>query len=198
MDTPQVAVISVPERPKRGYPFPVTRFEDVSHQGALWNHLRALEWAVKQDSRTIIMEDDAIPVDGFMDLAAAWLGLMPDDLVSFYLGKGAPIYRQGEIQRKIHRADNTPGCSCISMDTLIHGVCYSVPTEKIPGMLKRIRHTNRHAPADTTIGDAWSMETCRAVVYTLSSLVDHDDGMPCICEHHGRRPTVPRRAWRLP
>lgn len=197
MDTPQVAVISVPERPKRDYPFPVTRFEDTNHQGALWNHLQALEWAATQDSRVVIMEDDALPVDGFAALAAAWLELMPEDLISFYLGKGAPIYRQHEIGLKIAEADRS-GADTVWMDTLLHGVCYSVPPKHIPGMLRRIEHTNRHAPADTTIGEAWSMETPMPVAYTLPSLVDHDDIMPCICEHHGRRPTVPRRAWRLP
>lgn len=197
MDTPQVAVICVPERQKREYEFPVTRFEDTGHRGALWNHIQALEWASKQKPRVIVIEDDALPVEGFIDLASAWLDLMPDDLISFYLGKGAPIYRQHEIGLKIAEADRS-GAHTVLMDTLLHGVCYSVPPKHIPGMIRRIEHTNRHAPADTTIGEAWSMETHRAVVYTLSSLVDHDDGMPCICEHHGRRPTVPRRAWRLP
>lgn len=197
MDQTQVAMVSVPERQERKYPFAVMRFVDFDHAGSLWNHLRALEWAARQNVRIIIMEDDAMPVDGFLRTARTWLDLLPDELVSFYLGRGAPVYRQREIASKITDAEKR-GADTVKLDGLLHGVCYSVPTMKIPGMLVRITNVGRLSPSDATIGEAWRAETGRDVVYTLPSLVEHDCTLPCIHQHRGRRPSTKRRAWRLP
>ncbi len=53
--------------------------------GANANHRRAIEWASQQDCRVVILEDDALLVDGFTEKVTAWLDRFPDDLLSFYL-----------------------------------------------------------------------------------------------------------------
>ena len=40
---------------------------DDGNHGANWNHRRALEWAAEQSCRVVVLEDDAIPVPGFIE-----------------------------------------------------------------------------------------------------------------------------------
>ncbi|MEN8470171.1 hypothetical protein AAH476_37120, partial [Enterobacter cloacae subsp. cloacae] len=63
---------------------------DDGNHGANWNHRRALEWAAEQTCRVVVLEDDAIPVPGFIEKVTDWLARCPDDLMSFYLGTGRP------------------------------------------------------------------------------------------------------------
>lgn len=65
-------------------------FMDEHSAGANSNHLRALRWAAEQSDRVIIIEEDALPVEGFRDKAQDWLARFPDDMLSFYLGTGRP------------------------------------------------------------------------------------------------------------
>lgn len=50
---------------------------DDQDRGANWNHRRAIEWAGKQDCRVVVIEDDAIPVSGFIDSVSDWLNRFP-------------------------------------------------------------------------------------------------------------------------
>lgn len=158
---------------------------DEEGRGAWWNHRRALRWAADQDERVVIMEDDALPVPVFRERAAAVLARWPEELVSFYLGTGRPPQYQARIQGLLADCDDH-----IVLDTLIHGVCYSVP----PGGLHRLLAEPTGYQVDLSIGGVWG----RPVVYTVPSLVDHADGPP-VERHFDRQPrTEPRRAWRLP
>lgn len=159
---------------------------DRTDQGALWGHTEALRWASEQSERVVVMEDDALPVPGFLELAEAWLARFDEELVSFYLGTGRPPQWQKPIQRALAYADFT-GLDHITLPQLIHGVCYSVPD--VAALLSRLRK----GPADFAIGAAWG----RPVIYPCASLVDHADG-PSVERHpDGQRRTEIRRAWRL-
>ncbi|MDS1916123.1 hypothetical protein QSI79_22805 [Enterobacter asburiae] len=158
---------------------------DDGNHGANWNHRRALEWAAEQTCRVVVLEDDAIPVHGFTNKASEWLDRYPDSLVSFYLGTSRPPQWQPAIASKLSSCPDT-----ISLPTLIHGVCYSIPPEELPGILDRWPY---HLAADFAIGRAWG----RDVIYLSKSLVEHADG-PSVERHPDGKPrTETRRAWAL-
>lgn len=157
--------------------------------GANWNHRRALEWAAGQNSLVVVVEDDALPVEGFQALATEWLSRFPDSLISFYLGTGRPPQYQLEIATKLIAADRERA-DHITMQRLVHAVCYSVPPKLIPKVLAR---WDASKPADYAVGDACG----GPVIYPCNSLVDHADGLP-VEKHPDRQPRRERRrAWRL-
>ncbi|ELY2747546.1 hypothetical protein [Cronobacter sakazakii] len=164
-------------------------FIDDADHGANWNHLRAIKWAAGQSARVVVLEDDALPVEGFQALATEWLSRFPDSLISFYLGTGRPPQYQLEIATKLIAADRERA-DYITMQRLVHAVCYSVPPKLIPKVLAR---WDASKPADYAVGDACG----GPVIYPCSSLVDHADGLP-VEKHPDRQPRRERRrAWRL-
>ncbi|MDA3133842.1 hypothetical protein [Atlantibacter subterraneus] len=162
---------------------------DYGNHGANWNHRRALEWAAEQTCRVVVLEDDALPVHGFAEKVTYWLVRFPDDMLSFYLGTGRPLQYQLEIATKLIAADRERG-DHITMQRLVHAVCYSVPPALIPKVLLR---WDSSKPADYAVGDACG----GPVIYPCCSLVDHADGLP-VEKHPDRQPRRERRrAWRL-
>lgn len=164
-------------------------FIDETGKGANWNHHRALKWAAQQSSRVVVLEDDALPVHGFTDKVTEWLARFPDDMLSFYLGTGRPPQYQMQIAERLIVADKTR-VDFITLPRLIHGVCYSVPPQRISRVLSQ---WDSSKPADYAVGDAFG----GAVVYPCYSPVDHADGEP-VERHSDSAPrTERRRAWRL-
>jgi len=162
---------------------------DEHNAGANANHLRAFRWAAEQSDRVIIIEEDALPVDGFREKVTDWLTRFPDDMLSFYLGTGRPPQYQMQIAERLIIADKTQ-VDYITLPRLIHGVCYSVPPQRVSDVLSR---WDSSKPADYAVGDAYG----GAVVYPCYSLVDHADGEP-VERHPDSAPrTERRRAWRL-
>lgn len=162
---------------------------DEGQHGANWNHRRAIEWASQQQCRVVILEDDAVLVNGFTEKVTAWLSRFPDELLSFYLGTGRPPQYQNEIAGMLVEADRTHG-DYIAMSKLIHGVCYSLPVNKVQQVLSR---WNQTLAADYAVGDAFGSR----VIYPCYSLVDHAD-TPTVERHPDNEPrTERRRAWRL-
>ncbi|CZW03445.1 hypothetical protein [Enterobacter hormaechei] len=164
-------------------------FMDEHSAGANSNHLRALRWAAEQSDRVIIIEEDALPVEGFRDKAQDWLARFPDDMLSFYLGTGRPPQYQKEIAGMLVDADRV--CSDhIVLSKLIHGVCYSPPQGRLARMLSA---WNKTLAADYAVGEAFGGR----VIYPCYSLVDHAD-LPTVERHPDNEPrTERRRAWRL-
>lgn len=162
---------------------------DDEDRGANYNHRRAIEWACQQDCRVVIVEDDALPVTGFASLAQEWVEKFPDNICSFYLGTGRPPQYQMQIAASLIEADRKQAYY-ITMDRLIHGVCYSPPQSGISTILKNWNSTKA---ADYAVGDALG----RKVIYPCYSLVDHADGLP-VERHPDNAPRIERRrAWRL-
>ncbi len=162
---------------------------DENDFGANWNHRRALEWAAGQNNLVVVVEDDALPVEGFQALATEWLSRFPDSLISFYLGTGRPPQYQLEIATKLIAADRERA-DHITMQRLVHAVCYSVPPRLLPKVLAR---WDASKPADYAVSDACG----GPVIYPCNSLVDHADGLP-VEKHPDRQPRRERRrAWRL-
>lgn len=164
-------------------------FMDEHSAGANSNHLRALSWAAEQSDRVIIIEEDALPVDGFRYKAQDWLARFPDDMLSFYLGTGRPPQYQKEIAGMLVDADYVCG-DHIVLSKLIHGVCYSPPHGRLARMLNA---WNKTLAADYAVGEAFGGR----VIYPCYSLVDHAD-LPTVERHPDNEPrTERRRAWRL-
>lgn len=162
---------------------------DRSQQGALSTHIRALRFAQAVGVRCIIMEDDAIPVVDFLPRAQAWFDRFPDDLISFYLGGGRPVRWQAMVDSKIRHAD-ADGQDAITLSTLLHGVCYSIPPADIPRVLENLRDP-QHQAADYAIGAAYG----RPVIYPVESLVQHRDG-PVVERHPDGQARTERRVAR--
>lgn len=162
---------------------------DGSDHGANWNHYRALQWAIEQSCRVVVLEDDALPVEEFQSIVTEWLTRFPDSFISFYLGTGRPPQYQLEIATKLIAADRERA-DYITIQRLVHAVCYSVPPKLIPTVLSR---WDVNKPADYAIGDACG----GPVIYPCCSLVDHADGDP-VERHPDCQPRHERRrAWRL-
>ncbi|HBL6082031.1 TPA: hypothetical protein LR663_003662 [Enterobacter hormaechei] len=164
-------------------------FMDEHSAGANANHLRALSWAAEQSDRVIIIEEDALPVDGFRYKAQDWLARFPDDMLSFYLGTGRPPQYQKEIAGMLVESDRV-NADYLVLSKLIHGVCYSPPQGRLARMLKA---WNKTLAADYAVGEAFGGR----VIYPCYSLVDHAD-LPTVERHPDNEPrTERRRAWRL-
>lgn len=159
-------------------------FLDDGNYGAAGNHHRALVWAATQPHRVWIVEDDAVPSRRFSELSAVWAERFPTNLLSGYLGTGHPA----NWMRKVDEAWNEHA-DHVRLPQLIHGVCYSVPTAHIPGVLE---YLDPSRPADFGIGEAWHQHTGRSVIYPKLSLVDHDDTTPSLA--NASRPRQPRKA----
>ena len=162
---------------------------DEGDHGSNWNHRRAIEWASQQESRVVIMEDDALLLPGFTESVREWVTRFPDNLISFYLGTGRPPQYQQQIAASLIEADMRRG-DYITMDRLIHGVCYSPP---VSGLSRIMQNWNRTKAADYAVGDALGGK----VIYPCYSLVDHADGVT-VERHPDNQPRMERRrAWRL-
>ena len=155
-------------------------------------HLTALRLASQHDERVVIMEDDAIPVEGFDERSDWWADARPGDLLSFYLGTSRPKQFQALVDKRMAVADEK-GDIALCLPQLIHGVCYSIPQQNVAEVVYRMERLNRVREADFAIGAAWGREVC----YPLESLVQHRDETPVERHPDGQPRTEARVARRL-
>jgi hypothetical protein len=155
-------------------------------------HRQALMHAERTKGRVIIMEDDAIPVRDFESLAKFWCDAHPDALLSFYLGTSRPFQFQALIAERMRIAD-LQNRGEITLPTLIHAVCYSIPEGQVSRVLDSLDGVTQTKEADFAIGAAWG----RSVVYPVESLVQHRDGSPVERHPDGMVRSEPRVARRL-
>ena len=162
---------------------------DFLDRGSLWAHTEAIKLAALLNERCIIMEDDAIPVEGFVELASRWYHWWPGSFISFYLGTSRPQAWQEWVDDAINRVGKGEGW--IAMPTLIHGVCYTFPpdqAQRISDGLKRLNGSLKEA--DTAVGKAWGSP----VLYPVESLVEHRDQGSVEQHPDGQPRTEPRVA----
>lgn len=164
---------------------------DVGGRGAPGMHLQALEHAAGTGERVLVLEDDAIPVQGAGGMVEQFLdgrgqGL---PLVSFYLGAGAPVDKQPEIETAVERA-KTMGGGLVRLPDLYHAVAYSIRSDRAARVVEALHGAAAimggfpaNGPIDRLIGQA-AGETW----YWLPSPFDHDDAMPSTVPHRGPRP----------
>lgn len=136
---------------------------------------------------SVVLEDDAVPVDGFRDQLTKVLAASPASVVSLYLGRQRPPQYQSRIASTINEADLVDA-HWLTSSRLLHAVGYAIRTELLPSLLDY----PHGQPADERIS-AWADR----VAYCWPSLVDHAD-VPTIVAHPDRQPRPPgRTAWRV-
>ncbi len=157
--------------------------------GCEGNHKTVLAHLATLDSEwSVVLEDDAQPVDGFTDQLPMVLNAAPTNLVSLYLGRQRPPQFQSRIASAVTQAD-TVGAHWLTSRHLMHAVAYAIRTTHIPNLLAC--HTTW--PIDQHI-TRWL--TGRRMAYCWPSIVNHLDG-PTIAHHPDGHPRIPgRTAWR--
>jgi hypothetical protein len=161
--------------------------------GADANHL--LAWAETARTETewcAVLEDDALPVAGFVEQAELALAAAPADVVSFYLGKGRPVRWQYLIPGALEKADQGRA-HWITTNHMLHAVAVAMRAPLRADWLAWADTST--LPIDDRLG-AWCRSRRHSIAYTVPSLVEHSD-LPTLVRHRDRRPrTKPRAAWR--
>jgi hypothetical protein len=139
---------------------------------AAWRYAAAGDW-------TIVLQDDAVPIEGFRKHAAAALENAPRTAVSFYVGTGKP-YPQA-VQFAVDKAERI-GASWLEAEPLLWGVAVAMPTEEVEPFLAWADGLD--IPYDRRIGAYFRQVKRQPVRYTWPSLVDHADGPSLV---HGRK-----------
>lgn len=157
-----------------------------SHRKA-WTYL-----AGTQSDWCVVLEDDALPVEGFTQQVEQALTASPCNIVSLYLGQGRPPQWQARVSQAIHAAELDDACWIVGR-RLLHGVAVAIRTHLIPSMLDHITSSTR--PIDFAIKD-WAVEAGHDIAFTQPSLVNHADG-PTLIQRDDSARTETRTAWRV-
>lgn len=166
-----------------------TVFMDDGTLGEPGNTRRALVWAQTQPaSHVLVLQDDALPVEGFLELATAAIDERPNHAISYYLGTGRPL--QSHFTQLVTQAD-VDNARWIDTNRLYWGVAWSLPTALLPA-LNTWLNARPDTPTDTETGH-WLRLLRVPCTHTWPCLVDHADNDSLI---HQR--TERRKAWRLP
>lgn len=143
---------------------------------------------------TVLLEDDAVPVDDFTGQLHGVLCNAPNAIVSLYLGRSRPPVWQNWIRRATVRAEAEQACF-IESSRLLHTVGVAIHTRLIGSMLAQTRHLGG-IPIDEAIS-AWARHQTPAirVSYCWPSIVDHLDGPTLIVHPDGQPRDTGRIAW---
>lgn len=162
--------------------------------GAEANHLKAWEaTAVRSASWALVLEDDALPVAGFIQQAEQALAAAPEPVVSLYLGQGKPrAWQQQIIPGALANAD-AHQAHWVTTGHVLHAVAVAMRTELREDWLTWAPRSTR--PIDQRLSE-WCRHRDHKVAYAVPSLVDHADG-PTLISHSDRKPrNMARIAWR--
>lgn len=161
--------------------------------GAEGNHLKA--WAAtaaRPGEWSLVLEDDAQPVPGFLEQAEAALKVSPAPIVSFYLGKNKPKAWQHRIAQALDQADMADA-HWIDTHYLLHAVAVAMRSDLRDDWLATAPTLD--FPIDQRLSE-WARMRGHRIAYTIPSLVEHAD-WPTLVQHRDRQPrTDARHAWR--
>jgi hypothetical protein len=155
---------------------------------------RALAASEPGATHHLVVQDDAEPVDGFLEHARRAIAAYPEFLVSFYLGAGLPFWPQERLAVATAKADRL-GTAWIATN-YAHGVALAVPTFDIPG-LRGWYYTGeaqRHL-YDQRVAH-YFLRRGQPVMNAWPSLVEHGDG-PSLVSPQGGKGLPDRKAWRV-
>ena len=160
--------------------------------GADANHLRAWQMTTRfLGTWSMVVEDDAQPVEGFLAQAQAALSVAPTPVVSFYLGQTMPVHVQEDIRAAL---DQVKDAAWITSNQLLHAVAVAIRQDLVLDMLDMLDDLTGF-PIDERIG-AWCRIRGHRIAYTVPSLVEHAD-WPTLIDHLDGIPRdTPRKAWR--
>ena len=141
---------------------------------------------------SVVLEDDAIPVENFRPQLDEALDNAPTPIVSLYLGRKRPPHLQDFIRQAIHHADQQDACY-ITATAMLHAVGVAIRTDLVQPMLDATESVA--PPWDYTIG-TWAQAEHHTISYLVPSLVDHADDDTLIT-HPDKMPRAKgRTAWR--
>lgn len=136
---------------------------------------------------SVVLEDDALPVEDFRGQLVAALAVAPAPVVSLYLGRGyIDDRRTGGF---VNRADLVDANWIVTPGRIQHAVALAVQADVLPDMIANL--PTRDQPIDRSLS-LWARRRGLQVAYTNPSLVDHSDGESLVTRY--RR--AERRAWR--
>lgn len=160
--------------------------------GCTTNHLNT--WKRLADETgpwKVVLEDDAIPVDGFRGQIDRALSVSPSGIVSLYLGRLRPPQWQHMIQPAIDRAE-TRNASWLVSRQLLHAVGIAIRTDLLDDMLNTV---DESLPIDEAISGWANRRFCR-IGYTWPSLIDHADTETLVAHRDGQQREPGRVAWK--
>lgn len=169
---------------------PSVLFLDDGSLGEWDNHERALCWGTEQTGHLLVIQDDAVPIDGLIEHCERAVKERPDDMIGLYVGQVRP--KRARVLSAVQKADRL-GASWLVCDELFWGVATILPCAAICALLAFCENVAQ--PYDERLGKAWCAVTERDVVYTWPSLVSHADGPSVITSRPQRADG--RVAWRV-
>lgn len=156
----------------------------------VWRHLSKRFAAHK--TWLVVLEDDAVPVEGFAEQLEAALNVHAAPVVSLYLGRLRPPHYQYLIEPAVKRADEQDANFIVSPHVL-HAVGLAIRSDLVADMLDNL---DEELPIDEAIGE-WVNKRHYRCAYTYPSIVDHQDG-ETLLTHRDQQPREPGRvAWRF-
>jgi hypothetical protein len=161
---------------------------DTDLRGCTWNHSQV--WrahAADPAEWNVVLEDDAIPVAGFVGQLADALPFAPAPIVSLYLGRG--YIEDRYIEPMLVRADLLGANWIVTQGRILHAVALAVRGDVLPSLVENLPCGDH--PIDRSLS-LWARRQGHAVAYSNPSLVEHDDGKSLVTRY--RR--AERRAWR--
>lgn len=165
---------------------------DDDDYGCEVNHLRAWEWLAGGTCPwSVVIEDDALPVERFRYQLHAALKVAPTPIVSLYLGRVRPPHWQASVSQAVGRTMLKDACFLLA-PALLHGVGYAIRTALVPDLLAEVPALVPGLPIDEAIS-TWARQRGYQISYTWPSLVDHRDE-PSVTTHQDGQP---RRSGRV-
>ncbi len=170
---------------------------DSDGSGCEANHLRLLNYMVDAtnplppDPWAVVLEDDVILNDDFLDQMRMVLHFAPTPVVSFYLGRNFPHGGKYDWQNRI-AARISQDVSFYTAESLLSAQGYAVSFTYLADIVAAI-------PPNLPIDEAISV-ACQSkgilVSHCRPSIVDHLDGPPIITERPDGQPRdKERKAW---
>lgn len=159
--------------------------------GCTKNHVRS--WQLLANDRklpdwAVVMEDDAVPVEGFRQQLAAALAVAPAPIVSLYLGRG--YIDDLRVGATVDRADLLGANWITTPGRILHAVALAVRKDVLPDLVRAL--PTGAQPIDRALS-MWARRQGHQVAYSCPSLVEHQDGESLVTRY--RR--AERRAWRV-
>lgn len=158
-------------------------------------HAQAWRWCAAQGtSWGVVLQDDAVPVDGFADHIEGVLESSPvRTAVGLYIGTSRPKRVQSLFRDLMDKADSRQE-QWIRGSDLFWGVGVAIPNERI---LPAITWPSLIRPYDERLGAYFRSSASLPVLYTWPSMVDHRDEPTLLTHSYGNPDTEARRAWRV-
>lgn len=162
--------------------------------GCAGNHAFVQSRLASEDGWTVVLEDDAVPLNDFHDDLDWLLSTAQTPLVGLYLGTGYPSQWQQRIQDAVNA-----GTSLIVSPRLIHAVGYAVAPSHKKQLAQYMSKTRRGPgmPPDDAMS-VWAASAGVKVTYPNPSLIDHQDTRTVIRargNNFSAGRNRPRRAW---